>query len=238
MSEEWTYSPATDINRSLAERLQGFPREPDMMAYGLRSVAALALRSWFRLYHRFAVLGRENLPTIGSFVLISNHSSHLDALALMSLLPFRSLHRTFPAAAKDYFFCDLPRSAFAAIFINALPFGRVANQRESLTICTELLKNTGNILVIFPEGSRSQTGEMANFKAGIGWLVASTPIPVLPCYIDGAFRAWPKGAWIPKPSKLIVKIGKPLTFTDRPSGKVSAEQIAIELRQAVEALKT
>lgn len=237
MSNDWTYQPATDIDRSLAERLQGFPREPDLLVYALRSLSAFGLRAWLRLYHRFKIVGGENLPKSGSFVLISNHSSHLDALTLMSTLPFRSIHRTFPVAAKDYFFCDLPRSAFAAIFINALPFGRLSHQRESLTICGELLKNEGNILILFPEGSRSVTGEMSSFKAGVGCLVAGTPIPVIPCYLQGTFDAWPKGTWFPKPQSVTVRVGKPLTFADRPNGKPSAELIAAELQAAVSALR-
>jgi len=62
--------------------------------------------------------GRENLPAAESFVLVANHSSHLDALCLVSALPLRKLHRVFPAAAADYFFKSLPRIWIAAAVVN------------------------------------------------------------------------------------------------------------------------
>ena len=75
---------------------------------------------------------------------MGNHTSHLDAPCLLASLPLRRLHRTFPAAAADYFFSSLPRSAFSAVFINALPFDREVKGAESLTVCGRLLEDPGN----------------------------------------------------------------------------------------------
>src|SRR5580698_4935710 len=122
--ENWTYEPAADLDHSLIERLKRFPREPDLTVYGLRSLGALAIRAWLRVYHRLGITGLENLPAGDSFVMVANHASHLDTLCLLSALPLRKLHRAFPAAAQDYFFVTMPRLAIAAIVVNALPFGR------------------------------------------------------------------------------------------------------------------
>src|SRR5262245_13140886 len=124
MSQEssWQYGTAVQIGRSLPDRLRDFPRRPDALIDGVRFVSALPIRAWLKVYHQFTIVGRENLPTGGSFVMVSNHSSHLDALCMLSALPLRRLNRAYPAAAEDYFFVSLPRVAAAAIFVNAMPF--------------------------------------------------------------------------------------------------------------------
>src|SRR6516162_9976514 len=80
----WQYEPAPDIEWPLLERLRRFPREPDFLVCLVRCLVALFIRAWLRLYHGFTIVGRENLPTERSFVVVANHSSHLDALCLLS----------------------------------------------------------------------------------------------------------------------------------------------------------
>ena len=176
----WSYQPASDLDQSLVERLRRFPREPDLAVYAARSLAALIIRSWLRLYHRFEVIGAEHLPREGSFMMVANHTSHLDTLCILSALPLRKLHRAFPAAAQDYFFVSMPRLAVAAVVVNALPFGRKGQIRNSLELCRHLLGNPGNVLILFPEGTRTRTGELGEFKPGIGLLAAGAEIPVVP----------------------------------------------------------
>jgi len=230
---EWRYETAQDLEQPIIDRLRRFPREPDMLVYGLRSLAALAIRSWLRIYHRLEIIGRDNLPGDGSFVMVANHSSHLDALCLLAALPLRKLHRAFPAAAADYFFTSVPRVAVSAITVNALPFRRTLHIRQSLDLCRQLLANPGNILIIFPEGTRSLTSQINEFKPGIGVLLAGTKTPVVPCYLSGAFEAWPKGKVLPRPERLQLFIGAARTFEALSPGKSAAQQIADELRQAV-----
>lgn len=233
----WTYEPADDLDKSLAERLRRFPREPDLGVYSARSLAAIVIRSWLRLYHRLEVIGAENLPADQSFVIVCNHTSHLDTLCILSALPLRKLHRAFPAAAQDYFFISIPRLALAAVVVNALPFGRRGNIRHSLELCRSLLENPGNILILFPEGTRTRTGEMEEFKPGIGLLAAGTQIPIIPCYLSGAFEAWPKGKIIPRPRKLRLRIGEPKIYAHLPPGKDGALQVSADLQKAVASLR-
>src|ERR1043166_863693 len=220
----------------MVQRLRNFPREPDMLVYGMRSLAALILRGWLGTYHRLEVRGRENLPKEKSFVLVANHSSHLDTVCLLAALPLRRLHRAFPAAAADYFFKSVPRTWMATVVVNALPFARQTQVRQSLAICGELLANAGNVLIIFPEGTRSTTGELQEFKGGIGALVAGRDVPVLPCYLDGAFSAWPKGSSWPRPRKVRLIIGAPRNYAALPPEKNASSAIAAELRDAVKEL--
>jgi 1-acyl-sn-glycerol-3-phosphate acyltransferase len=185
------------------------------------------------VYHRLQVVGRENLCRDRSFVLVANHASHLDALSILSALPLEMLHRVFPAAAKDYFFVGLPRTAFAAVVVNALPFDRQVSIRQSLSLCQALLANPGNVLLLFPEGTRSLDGLLGEFKPGIGMLLAGSEHPVIPCYLDGAHRAWPKGSHLPRPRRLRLTIGQPRTYTHLKRGKAAALEISEDLRRAV-----
>jgi 1-acyl-sn-glycerol-3-phosphate acyltransferase len=234
--ESWHYDTAEDLDKTLVQRLRGFPREPDLLVYSARLVVATLLRGWLRIYHRLRVTGRENLPREGSFVLVANHCSHLDTLTILSAMPIGKLHRVFPAAAQDFFFVSVPRLAVAAVVVNALPFDRQANIRQSLSLCRQLLENPGNVLLLFPEGTRSTSGELGEFKAGIGLMLAGSAVPVIPCYLDGTYRAWPKGSYLPRPRRVRLVIGPPRNYEHLPRGKESALTVSQDLREAILAL--
>jgi 1-acyl-sn-glycerol-3-phosphate acyltransferase len=231
--DPWHYETSEQLDQSMVERLRRFPREPDLLVYGLRSAAAVLVRAWMRVYHRLSIVGRENLPREGSFIIVANHASHIDTLAILSALPLTRLHRVFPAAAKDFFFVSLPRTAIAAIVVNALPFDRQDNIRQSLSLCRAVLDNPGNILLIYPEGTRSTTGAIGEFRPGISLLLAGRELPVVPCYLDGAFHAWPKGVALPRPRKVRLVIGEPRCYSDLHRGKESAQVMCQDLREAV-----
>jgi 1-acyl-sn-glycerol-3-phosphate acyltransferase len=234
---EWEYQPSADIDASMTETLQNFPREPRMGTYVLRSFVALLLRGWMKVYHRMQIVGRENLPVSGSYILVCNHTSHLDTLCLICAGPLRKIHRTFPAAAADYFFSSLPRSAVSAMLINALPFDRKLKGAESLTVCSELLKNDGNVLIIFPEGTRTTSGQMSRFRSGIGRLVNGTNLPVIPCFLSGGVAAWPKGKAFPRPRKLVMNIGSAKTYDSLDVSPASVKHICKDLEKHVAELE-
>ena len=231
--EEWDYQPTPDFDKTPIERLRVFPRQPDMFWHGVRLVVQVFLRAWLKVWHRYRVVGREFIPTDEPFVMVANHSSHLDALALLSALPLAAIQKTYPAAAKDYFFTTMPKVAFSAIVVNAMPFDRKENPRASIDLCRELLATPGHALILFPEGTRGTTGEIAPFKPGIGYMAAGTNIPVVPCYLDGAFRAWPKGALVPRPRRVTLRIGRPMRFQN----ESNAKRVAMALEEAVKSLK-
>src|SRR5437773_468080 len=132
--EHWHYDPAADLDQALVERLRGFLCEPGMLGFSVRSLVAAVLRCWLRLYHRLTIVGRENLPVGRSFVMISNHASHLDTLCLLSALPLRQLHGAYAAAAQDYF-CVSALWAFLPVVVKVLPFDRHFASWQSLSVC-------------------------------------------------------------------------------------------------------
>lgn len=232
----WNYHPSPDIGTTVAERLRRFPREPGMLAYAVRSVAALVLRAWMRLYHRLRIEGRENLPASGSYVLVCNHTSHLDTLCLLSAVGLRHIHHCFPAAAADYFFTNLPRSAVSATLINALPFDRESGGADSLDLCATLLREEGNVLILFPEGTRTITGEIGRFRSGIGRLAAGADLDVLPCHLEGGMRAWPKGRLLPRPARLRLRIGPARNYRHLDSNAASVRAVCADLQRSVDEL--
>jgi 1-acyl-sn-glycerol-3-phosphate acyltransferase len=234
--KEWEYHPPPDIDESMAETLRNFPRQPKMLPYAIRSIASLLLRGWMRIYHRLQIDGRENLPKADSFILVCNHTSHLDTLCMMCAVPLAKIHRTFPAAAADYFFSSLPRSAISAVLINALPFDREAKGAESLAVCARLLENDGNVLIIFPEGTRTTTGEMSRFRSGIGRLLAGTDLAVLPCFLEGGLRAWPKGKLLARPRKLHLRIGPAQAYGHLDKSAATVRAICSDLEERVASL--
>ena len=235
--KKWRYDSARDLDQAPIDRLRQFPREPDMLVYGLRSLGALIIRGLLHIYNHFEIIGHQNLRTNRSLIIVANHCSHMDTLCLLAALPLRKLHCAFPAAASDYFFQSVPRLWAAAILVNALPFARQARVRQSLSLCRELLANPGTILIIFPEGTRSTTGEVGEFKSGIGALLAGRDVAVAPCFIDGSFQAWPKGKRFPRPRRVRLVVGMPRNYRDRGTDKIGICAIAAELRDAVNELR-
>ncbi|HEY2930376.1 MAG TPA: lysophospholipid acyltransferase family protein [Acidobacteriota bacterium] len=232
----WQYDSARDLDVTPLERLRIFPREPDMLVYGARLISALLMRLWLRTYHRLSITGQGKLPKSESFVMVANHSSHLDALCLLAALQLRRVHHAFPAAAQDYFFVRSSRLIAAVVAVNALPFDRQARACESLNLCRQLLAAPGNVLIFFPEGTRSAAGEIAEFKSGVGLLLAGTRYPVVPCYLAGAYESWSRHRWFPRPGQIRLTIGEPRTYSDREGGIDSARHICAELRNEVLAL--
>ena len=208
-----------------------------LLVRGVRLMASLLIRAGLRVYNRFEIVRPENIRTNRSLVIVSNHSSHLDTPCLLAALRLRTLSRVFPVAAEDYFFHSVGRRWIASIIFNALPFTRQASARQSLSLCQQLLGEPGNVLVVFPEGTRSPDGELREFKDGIGLLVAGRDISVVPCYLDGADRAWPKGKRLPRPRKVKLIIGQARSYRSSPKNRADINAIAADLRNAVLALK-
>jgi 1-acyl-sn-glycerol-3-phosphate acyltransferase len=236
----WQYNLAGDFGRTVSQRwADAAGREPDLLCDLLRSAGAVAVRAMLSTYFRFRVEGRERLPADGSsFVMVANHASHLDALCLLAALPMGDLGRAHPAAAADYFFASPVAGALSGVFLNAMPFARKgAAVRRSLTACREMLAAPGgNILIVFPEGTRSTDGAIGRFKGGVGELVAGTRVPVVPCHLSGTGRAWPKGAWWPRPRRVTLTVGEAMTFEHLARGREASGIVAGRLESAVRTL--
>ncbi len=212
--DAWEYEPAADLELSAAEGMRRFPRDPGMAVCALRGTIQIAFRVFLRVYNQFEVVGRENLPAGGSFVMVCNHSSHFDALCLLASLPLRRVHRAFPAAAADYFFSSPLRSVLSVIVVNGLPFDRDHHGGASLDVCRQLLAGADNVLIMFPEGTRSSCGALGRFRSGVARLVAGTSTPVVPCHLSGALTrgrraSWPPGALTRRPATTMSQLPPP-----------------------------
>jgi len=226
---------STCIAETPAQLGNEFRVKSDPFLHIARMIVAVIIRLLLRFYNRFEIVGHEQLRTNRSLVLVANHSSHLDTLCLLAALPLGKLYRAFPAAAADYFFRPGLRNWMARM-LNAFPFKRDVTARRSLSLCRALISEPGNILIMFPEGTRSTTGETQPFKLGISALVAGRDVAVVPCYLQGAFEAWPKGKRIPRPKKIRLIIGSPCSYARFSTEKKDLGRIASELHEAVKLL--
>jgi 1-acyl-sn-glycerol-3-phosphate acyltransferase len=109
-------------------------------------------------------------------------------------------------AAADYFFSNRWRKAYFANFTNLVPMERLGSIRKSMDVAERVLRR-GRSLVVFPEGTRSTTGRMADFLPSLGYLALRSETGILPAHIAGSYQAMPKGATLPRSRDLRVRFG-------------------------------
>ncbi|HXE51633.1 MAG TPA: lysophospholipid acyltransferase family protein [Tepidisphaeraceae bacterium] len=232
----WRLEPAHDLGLALSERMRSERRESGFIETAAHLAWWAAVGGYLKTIHRLRVEGREHLPEDGPFVLVSNHQSHLDALVLASQLPWRLRVRTYPIAAADTFFESPLKSAFAAAAINALPMSRGRAGVHALQTLRDRLANERCIYILFPEGTRSRDGLMGPFKPGVGMFLAGTSVPAVPCHLIGTFEALAPRRHVPRPVRITLRIGKPMTFEQMANLREGWAQIAERLERAVRGL--
>ncbi|MFP6899463.1 MAG: lysophospholipid acyltransferase family protein [Opitutales bacterium] len=159
---------------------------------------------------------REQLPTKGPAVLVANHNSHLDAVTLMSLFPLRMLPKLRPVAAQDYFFRNPLLKWFALHIMGILPLDRKvkSKRRHPLAGIYEAIEQ-GDVVIVFPEGSRGAPEQLGDFKAGIAHIAKKNPeVPVIPIFMHGLGKALPKGEALLVPFFLDLFVGEPIKWND------------------------
>ena len=193
----------------------------------------LLLRPFLAFFFGTRVRGREHLPERDPFILVANHSSHLDAASLLSLFPVARLSRIRPCAAADYFERTRLIAWLSHALFNILPIHRVP--RRGLEDPVQGMRaaiERGESLVLFPEGTRGHGGQIAPFKSGVARLIEQVPgIPVVPVYLGNMGRALPRGEYLPVPFICEVRIGPAL----RLSG--SREEVLAILHGTIERLR-
>ena len=193
----------------------------------------LILRAVVDAEVRVSVEGERNVEGLtGPFILVANHSSHLDAATIFSRLPYSLTKDVAQAVAGDYFYEQVWRRTLTSFFFNSYPVDRDGRKSKRAGLSVSLLRS-GVPLCIFPEGTRSRDGVMKSFKPGAAALGRALRVPVVPVAICGAHEAMPVGRNWPQPGRQPVKllIGKPLRvkagesladFNDRVEGRVRA----------------
>ena len=156
--------------------------------------------------------GREKLPLKGPAIIAANHNSHLDALVLMSLYPLALIHKVRPVAAADYFLSNRLLAWVSRHCLDIVPFDRSGHvDKEHLfSGCHQALDN-GDILILFPEGSRGSPEKISKIRKGLFYLVRErNDTKITPVVMYGLGRALPRGEALFVPFNCDVIVGDPL----------------------------
>jgi 1-acyl-sn-glycerol-3-phosphate acyltransferase len=190
----WAYSPLARGLRSFFQRVFLFP------AMGFVSPAT--------------VRGKRHLDALEPpIIVVANHVSHMDTPTVLKVLPGRIRRRLVVAAARDYFYGGRIKGALVSACFATIPFDRGGGSAESMDRCVEILR-AGWSLLLFPEGTRSATGQMGRVRHGAAVLAVEACVPVLPGVVHGLASVMPKGSAVPLPGGLVVDIGEVIEFEE------------------------
>ena len=205
-----------------------FTDPPERWEIGLyRFVRALIL-GVAKLFCRIEIHGREHVPQTGSFVLAPVHRSNID-FALVSLVTTRRMRYM----GKDSIF----KYGWINPFLFALgsfPVHRGAADREALHVSMSIVES-GQPLVMFPEGTRQTGPEVCELFDGTAYVAAKTHVPIVPLGIGGSEKAMPKGSKFIRPSKIVLVVGPPL---DPPPAKENGGVSRRAVREMTDQLKS
>jgi 1-acyl-sn-glycerol-3-phosphate acyltransferase len=161
--------------------LERWIREKGFWWYGFCQFLSIV---FFLLFFRYRVFGREHVPSKGPVLIASNHQSFFDPV-LVGLGLGRQIH----IMAREGLF-RIPGFAALIRSLNAFPLKRGAFDRDAIKQALGILES-GNLLLLFPEGTRTRTGRLQSPRPGISLLARKANAPVVPAVIHGAYRAWP-----------------------------------------------
>ena len=178
---------------------------------------------------RIIEVGR--LPRVGPAIICANHNSHLDTMVLMTIFPLRLLSKLRPVAAAEYFLQNPILGWFALQIIGIIPIERHKSSctEHPLAKCSEALER-GEILIIYPEGSRGEPESIASFQSGIAHLAKRYPdVPIYPVFLYGLGKVLPKGEIILVPFFCDVAIGKPIFWSG--SKKIFMDLLNLQMQE-------
>jgi long-chain acyl-CoA synthetase len=201
----------------------------------------MGLKALYRGYFDLEVRNAERIPAEPPYILAANHSSHLDAPAILASIELacgpETARRLHVLGARDYFFDTPLKRWFFSTFLNVVPIEREETSLAGLKMVKRIL-SSGESALIFPEGTRSRTGEIDAFKPGLGLLARELEVPIVPVHIRGTFPALPVGRVVPRRGKIVVAFGEPLTMdTYRGDGAPARDElyrrIAADVRETI-----
>ena len=194
----------------------------------LKPLAFAVMRLAFGLRSR----GAEHVPATGPVLLVANHASFLDPPLVGGASP-----RPLSFLAKAELF-RIPLFGGLIHRLNAHPLRREGGDAGALRTALRVLKN-GGALLVFPEGTRGQEGILGPAKPGAGMLAVLGGAPVIPVYVRGSGRAWPRGRRFPRPANVTVTFGPPLAVTvgGHASKKDDYEAVSRQMMSAIAGLR-
>lgn len=208
VSRQGTTSPKRESARLKLEpeKLDDEIHVPEFLkAIGNKTVD-LAQRALYERLLRAKYEGKTNIPYHTNCIVAANHSSHLD-MGLVKMALGDAGEDLVALAAADYFFDTKYKRAYMENFTNLVPMERSGSLRQSLRHARSYLDRGYNAL-IFPEGTRSMTGIMADFKPVIGYLALASRVGILPVYLRGTYEAFPKGSTFLKSRDVGARVGR------------------------------
>jgi 1-acyl-sn-glycerol-3-phosphate acyltransferase len=170
-------------------------------------VCHVIIRNLCRAYFRWEVSGVENMPRTGGVLLAANHLSYLDPPLLGAAIP-REIHFL---ARKTLF--QPPWMARLIRSLNAVPLDRDGGGGAGLRTVLDLLRD-GQVLLLFPEGTRSADGHLQPARPGVGLTVLKSDAKVIPVAILGTYEAYGRGHRFPKPCKVRIRFGREVALED------------------------
>ncbi len=214
---------------------------PAMQELGKRFVGKLQDAFYGNLM-KTRVVGRAFIPHNRSTIVVANHASHLD-MGLVRHALGKYGEDIVSLAAQDYFFEGGLKKAFFANLTNLVALDRQGGLRAAMRQASEVIAS-GKTVLLFPEGTRSTTGEIGEFKPMVGQLALAHGVDVLPVFLAGTHAAMPKGATLPTKREVGARIGPPLRIEDLRkltagmSSADAAREVAKLARAAVVALQS
>jgi long-chain acyl-CoA synthetase len=175
------------------------------------------LKTLFQKYFQLQIENPQSLPLDRPYIVAANHSSHLDSVAVISALSLalgvKEAQRIHVIGARDYFFNSPLKGWLFSTCLNVVPIERDEIGLSGLRMVGSILSQ-GEPVLIFPEGTRSRTGELQEFKPGVGLIAWEYQVPIVPAFIKGAFQALPAGKNLPKPHPVEVRFGELVRMDD------------------------
>ena len=171
-------------------------------------------KNFLKIFIGLKYVNEKTLKNKKQFILIANHNSHMDTMAIMSAIPSRYIHKVHPIAARDFFGGSLFKKILMRYLVNATLIQRDRDDpnNDPIDSMDKMLKKSRS-LILFPEGSRGTPGVMAKFKKGLGYLIQRNPeINVIPVYLDNVYKTLPRGKNLILPYNCSIKFGDPIQF--------------------------
>lgn len=165
------------------------------------------LGTFLRTYFRLHMTGMSNVPRTGPAVLVSNHQSWLDPWLLAVKLP-----RIVAFMAKAEWFTQ-PAANHVLREIGVFPVQRGEADARAIKLALQVLRE-GELLGMFPEGTRSPSGELQLMRAGAVRIAEKMDVPIVPACVVGSARLMPKGALFPRPGVIQIRYGSPYRLSD------------------------
>jgi len=193
-------------------------------------IAKAILYVFCKIYFRLEVKGADNVPKKGGVLVASNHSSLLDPV----IVGVGISRQTYFLTKQNLF--EIPIFGLLIRVLHTIP---VRREQVSVSTLKELIKslNAKKAIILFPEGTRSVDGKLGQGKIGIGMLALKAAVPIVPVYIDGAIKAFPKDEkWI-QPKKIRVVFGKPIMPNSKDTNKNNYRRISAQVMESINRLK-